>query len=166
MAEQQEERVRVGVGVMILKNNKVLLGIRKGSHGAGEYAFPGGHLEYMESFEECARREVREETGMEIGELEFSLLANIKEYKPKHYVHVGLIAKWVSGEPRVMEPDKCEGWAWYDLDNLPEGVFGPAGLAFEAMRSWEEYYDANQVRELIKCNRENAASPAAEGAKK
>src|SRR5215469_4737907 len=45
---------KVGVGVMILKDGKVLIGKRKGAHGAGEWAWPGGHLEYMESFEDCA----------------------------------------------------------------------------------------------------------------
>jgi 8-oxo-dGTP diphosphatase len=51
---------------MIVKNGSVLLGKRKGSHGEGEYAFPGGHLEYMESFEQCAHRETLEECGVEI----------------------------------------------------------------------------------------------------
>jgi ADP-ribose pyrophosphatase YjhB (NUDIX family) len=40
-------RPKVGVGVMVLKNGKVLIGKRKGAHGAGEWAWPGGHLEYM-----------------------------------------------------------------------------------------------------------------------
>lgn len=62
----QQSQPKVGIGVMILKQGKVLLGMRKGSHGAGELAFPGGHLDYMESFEDCARRETREERGIEI----------------------------------------------------------------------------------------------------
>lgn len=56
----EQQRPKTGVGVMILKNGKVLLGKRKGSHGEGEFAFPGGHLEYMEGFADCARREVLE----------------------------------------------------------------------------------------------------------
>jgi 8-oxo-dGTP diphosphatase len=68
---QQEQRPKVGVGVMIFKDGKVLLGKRKSSHGDGEYAWPGGHMEYMESFEECAKRETMEETGMQIRNVRF-----------------------------------------------------------------------------------------------
>jgi len=94
-------RPKVGVGVMVLKNGKVLIGKRKGAHGAGEWAWPGGHLEYMESFEDCARREVMEETGIEIHNIRFLRLMNLKEYAPKHYVDIGLVAEWLSGEPKV-----------------------------------------------------------------
>ncbi len=61
---KQENKPKVGVGVMILKDGKVLLGKRKGSHGQGEYAFPGGHLEHMESFADCAKREVADTSGL------------------------------------------------------------------------------------------------------
>lgn len=66
-----DQRPLVGIGMMILKEGKVLLGKRKGAHGAGEYAFPGGQLEHPESFEDCARRETREESGIEITNLRF-----------------------------------------------------------------------------------------------
>ncbi|MBU0929712.1 MAG: NUDIX domain-containing protein, partial [Nanoarchaeota archaeon] len=58
--------VRVGVGVYIIKDNKILFGKRKGFHGSGTWCPPGGHLEFNESIEECAIREVMEETGIKI----------------------------------------------------------------------------------------------------
>src|SRR3990167_1693186 len=106
----EDQKPKIGIGIMILKDDKVLLGRRKGSHGAGEYAFPGGHLEYMESFEGCARRETMEECGMEIQNVRFQFLSNLTHYAPKHYVHIGLVADWKSGEPQVREPEKCESW--------------------------------------------------------
>ena len=65
---EQETKPRVGIGIMVFKEGKILLGKRKNSHGSGEYAFPGGHLEYMESYKECALREIAEECGIEVEE--------------------------------------------------------------------------------------------------
>lgn len=136
-----EHKVDVGIGVMIFKDGKVLLGKRKGSHGAGEYAFTGGHLEYMESFEECAKRETLEEAGIVIKNVTFLSLGNISEFAPKHVVGIGVTAEWESGEPTVMEPDKRESWAWYELDRLPEPLFFPAELMIEAYKEGKFYYD-------------------------
>ena len=138
----QINKPKVGVGVMILKNGKVLLGKRKGSHGEGEYAFPGGHLEYMESFENCAKREVKEESDIEIKDITFQFLANVTKYDPKHYVHIGLLAKWQSGQPKVLEPHKLDSWDWYDLDDLPQPIFEMCKLAIDSYQKGEIYYDS------------------------
>lgn len=134
---------RVGVGIMVIKNNLVLLGERLGSHGAGEYAWPGGHLEHLESFADCARREVKEETGMEIQNIKFLRLMNLIEYAPKHYVDIALTAEWQSGEPKVLEPDKCRGWDWYHLDNLPEPLFFTITSTIEAYKTGEVFFDSS-----------------------
>jgi 8-oxo-dGTP diphosphatase len=135
----EPERPKVGIGVMIFKDGKVLLGKRKSALGFGTYAWPGGHLEYMESFEGCARRETTEETGIEIQNVRFLRLLNMKEYAPKHYVDIGLVADWKSGEPRVMEPEKCEGWDWYDLDALPQPLFVETYI--EAYKTGRNFFD-------------------------
>ena len=56
-------RPQVGVGVLITKDDLVLLMKRQNSHGDGTWAPPGGHLEYGETPEECAMRETQEETA-------------------------------------------------------------------------------------------------------
>ncbi len=132
---------KVGMGIMIMRDGKVLMGKRKTSHGVGEYAFPGGHLEYMESFEDCARREVMEEAGIKIKHIRFLHVGNILHYAPKHYVNVVLFAEWESGEAQVLEPDKLEEWQWYDMDNLPSPVFIQTGLAIESYKTGKNYYD-------------------------
>ncbi|MEN9614041.1 MAG: hypothetical protein RLZZ347_348 [Candidatus Parcubacteria bacterium] len=137
-----EQLPKVGVGVMIIKDGKVLLGKRKGSHGVGEYAWPGGHLEYMESFVGCAQRETMEETGMEIQNVRFLRLLNLKQYAPKHYVDIGLVAEWKSGEPKVMEPNKVESWGWYAMDNLPTPLFEPVKTYMEAYKTGRNFFDA------------------------
>ena len=61
-----KKRPKVGIGVLVLKNGKVLMAKRKGAHGNGEFAFPGGHLEFWESIVGCVKRECREEAGIGI----------------------------------------------------------------------------------------------------
>lgn len=139
MIEQQI--TKVGIGVMIFKDGKVLLSKRKGSHGAGEFSFPGGHLEYMEGFADCARRETKEECGVEIENVRFQFLLNLVKYAPKHYVHIGLIADWKSGEPAVLEPDRTESWHWYEPDNLPQPLFEACALSFQSHNSGQMYFD-------------------------
>ncbi len=136
------EQPRVGVGVLVMKEGQVLLGRRKNTHGAGEYASPGGHLEHLESFEACARREVREETGLELGAVEFLRVLNTTQYAPRHYVDVSLVAQWRSGEPRVLEPEKVERWDWYPLGALPGPLFGTLATSFEALRTGRRFWDA------------------------
>lgn len=137
-----EDQTKIGIGVMIFKDGKVLLGKRKNSHGEGSYAWPGGKLEYMESFADCAKRETLEEAGIEIDNIRFLRLMNLKTYAPRHWVDIGLIADWKSGEPCVMEPDKCEGWDWYDLDNLPQPLFDTIETYLQAYNGGQIYFDA------------------------
>lgn len=132
---------QVGVGVMIVKDGTVLLGKRKGAHGAGEYAFPGGHLEYMESFEHCATRETQEECGIEIAQIRFQFLANVTTYAPQHYVHIGLLADWQHGTPEVLEPESSGRWEWHNIDRLPQPLFEMCRLAIESYKTGRNYYD-------------------------
>ena len=94
----------------------------------------------METFEECARRETQEECGIEIEKIRFQFLANVTQYAPKHYVHVGVVADWKSGEPQTREPDKAEEWKWYALDHLPEPLFDIGRLSIESYQTGRNYY--------------------------
>jgi 8-oxo-dGTP diphosphatase len=121
-----DERPRVGVGVIIIKDKKVLLGKRKNAHGNGSWSFPGGHLEFGESFEDCARRETKEETSITIKNVRKGTFTNdFFEREGKHYVTLVMIAEFSSGVARVMEPEKCEQWEWSSWNNLPEPLFLP-----------------------------------------
>lgn len=139
---ESEQKPRVGIGVMIFKVGKVLVGKRIGSHGAGEYCWPGGHLEYMESFADCARREVAEECGIKITNIRFQRLANVTKYAPKHYIDIALSADWLEGEPQLLEPEKFESWGWYSLDNLPQPLFEFCKLTIESLKTGQNYFDS------------------------
>ena len=108
-----KKRPLVGVAVMVIKDNRVLLGKRKNAHGDGTWALPGGHLEFNESIEDCAAREVFEETGIRIKNLRHGPYTNdIFDKEGKHYVTLFVVADFDSGKPVVKEPQKCEIWQW------------------------------------------------------
>lgn len=121
-----ENRPKVGIGVIIIKDNKILLGKRKNAHGEGSWCYPGGHLEFGESWEECSRREVWEEVGIQIKNIRFGTITNdIFENENKHYITISMISNYESGEVKVMEPDKCDKWEWFEWDKLPSPLFLP-----------------------------------------
>lgn len=132
------ERPQVGVGVMLMREGRVLLGRRRGSHGDGSYSWCGGHLELGESIEACAAREVLEESGLVVKKLSFLCLSNIIAYG-KHYVDIQLLAEEIEGEPEEREPHKIGGWAWYPLDALPQPLFRPVELALASYHSGNRY---------------------------
>lgn len=112
-----------GAGVVVLLFNfkgEVLVGKRKGSHGAGTWSLPGGRLEFMESALMRAHIELAEETGIEIPVRDFiqrEWVDNIWEDKDKgqqHWVSLFVQARShrMTPPPRVMEPDKCEEWKY------------------------------------------------------
>jgi 8-oxo-dGTP diphosphatase len=123
---ENHHHVRVGVGVIIVRDGRVLLGERIGSHGAETWALPGGHLRFGESIEGCARREVLEETGVAVNGVRHVAFTNDIFGKERlHYITLFVEAvKW-RGRPVVMEPEKCRRWAWFEWDDLPTPIFLP-----------------------------------------
>lgn len=135
-----EEQARVGVGLLIIKKGKVLWGKRKGSHGEGVYGSVGGHLIYGETAKEAILRELSEECGIKIKNLQFLCVCDFLTYFPKHYLDVGFVAEWESGEPKVLEPHRVESWEWRDLDDIPDEVFPPARGYIEAYKTGKKYF--------------------------
>jgi 8-oxo-dGTP diphosphatase len=126
------------MGILVMRHGRVLLGRRRGSHGSGYYAAPGGHIEFGESFEQAARREVREETGLEIVDLRLLSVGNYlfeREDGERHYIDVDFVCEAAEGEPKLMEPEKCDGWDWYDPDNLPQPLFIVTQRMIESLRA-------------------------------
>ncbi|CAH9051465.1 NADH pyrophosphatase [Pseudoalteromonas holothuriae] len=116
--------VRVGVAVIIVRDGKFLLGERMGAHGSGTWATPGGHLEVGETIEQCAQREVSEETGLVIKKtVKLGFTNDIFEGENKHYVTLFMLAYSDFGIAEVKEPNKCTQWQWCALDNLPSPLF-------------------------------------------
>lgn len=111
----------VGVGVLVVKDDKTLLGKRKNSHGNGLWATPGGHLEFAETIEECAKRELLEETGLIARSVKLGLWTEniIGKNADKHYITIFVTVEDYEGNVELLEPHKCEGWGWFRTNNLP-----------------------------------------------
>lgn len=118
--------VRVGIACFIWKNDKFLMMQRQGSHGTGSWSIPGGHLEIGENWEDCAKRETLEETGMHIQNTQLLAVTNdIFAAENKHYVTIWLNADWLDGEPAILEPNKCMALEWRTFQSLPSPLFEP-----------------------------------------
>ena len=98
----KNETIRIGVGAVVFRGEEVLLVKRGKPPFEGQWSIPGGGLEFSERLEDAVRREVREETGIEIT---VSGLIGVFEALPyeigqlTHTVMVDYYAEWVSGEP-------------------------------------------------------------------
>lgn len=114
-----------------------LVGVRKGAHGAGKYALPGGHLELGESWADCLVREVAEETALTVENLKLVSVTNDAQLdgrKELHYVTIVMTATIAPGSRALqnLEPHKCAGWRWMPWTELaarvredPDSLFEP-----------------------------------------
>lgn len=125
--------VGVGVGVIVLREGKVLLGRRLGAHGAGSWAGPGGKLEFGESVEACARRELLEETGLELGPVSAGPWSNdVFPDLGQQHVTLFVVARATRGTPVNREPHKCEGWQWFAWNDWPSPLFAPVATLLQS----------------------------------
>jgi 8-oxo-dGTP diphosphatase len=127
---------RVGVGVIILRNNRILLIRRKNVHGAGSWSTPGGHLDYGETPEQCAIRETKEEVGLELTDIHFVALTN--DFFPaetKHYITVWVAGRCDSSEPRIAAAYEVAEFDWFDWDGLPQPLF----VSFDNLLNHQSY---------------------------
>ncbi|KAK0731993.1 NUDIX hydrolase domain-like protein [Lasiosphaeris hirsuta] len=123
----QDPVVRVGVAAVVTDaEGKVVMGIRKGSHGLGHWQFPGGHLEFGEDPLVCAERETLEETGLVVHADKVVAVTNdVFTADSKHYITLFVSCRRVDDaqQPETLEPEKCEGWHWRSWDEV-RGLLG------------------------------------------
>jgi 8-oxo-dGTP diphosphatase len=117
--------IGVSAGAMIF-NEKGELFLSKRSQNAknekGHWETPGGSVDFGETLEDAAKREIKEEYGVDIEILEQWPAGNhIIPKENQHWVATTFLAKFKEGqEPKIMEPDKCDALGWFSLDNLPQ----------------------------------------------
>ena len=123
------KNARVGVSIILInKNFEVLIGKRKGSHGEGMWAVPGGKLDPGETYKECCDRELMEEIGINFREYKkegfsedfFDKNGEVEQYTTLYFSVKSID---INIEIQNLEPNKCEGWEWIHIENLPENLF-------------------------------------------
>ncbi len=118
--------IMAGAGVIIInEKDEILLGRRTDN---GWWDYPAGSMELGESFEECARREVLEETGLKCGKLEFLMdlsgSDSFYEYPNGDQVYLAgilYICRDYTGELKVQKEEVFEQ-DFFQIDHLPEGT--------------------------------------------
>lgn len=117
--------IQVGAGVYVLDGQRVLLQQRKDN---GFWGAPGGAMELGESFEETARRELREEMGLEVGPLHLLSVFSGSEFyhvypggNRVYFVSARFVAQEVLGDIQP-DPAEVQGYQFFDLDHLPHNL--------------------------------------------
>lgn len=112
------------IGVCIIVRDikkRILLGKRLNSYKAGSWGFPGGRVELGEHIEEAARRELKEETGLKSQKLKYLgvVMDNQGSYD---FIHLVFLCDKYLGSPKLIEPDKCEEWIWFNKGEIPKNT--------------------------------------------
>jgi 8-oxo-dGTP diphosphatase len=138
------QRPTVGVQAAVFRGSDVLLQQRANVFGAGTWGLPGGHLEFGESFEDAAARELAEECGLKAVELR-TVLPHNTPYEQTHYVQIAVeVLDW-HGEPEIREPDRCTGLRFFPLSHLPQPLFEPSVHILDYLRG-RSHADTTQHR--------------------
>ena len=96
-------------------------------------------MESGETLEECARREAKEELGVEVGGLRYLCLSNIIAYG-KHYVDIEFVGDIGSQEPHLVEPEGFSESGWFPIDHLPQPLFHAVWYALDSLKTGTNYY--------------------------
>jgi mutator protein MutT len=116
--------IGVGAGAIIVDKQGRLFLARRGAKAKNErglWEFPGGSVEFGETLAETLRREMREEFGVEIavGEL-LDVVDHILKEEGQHWISPTFLCTITSGEPRIMEPEKCAEIGWFRTNEIPK----------------------------------------------
>jgi 8-oxo-dGTP diphosphatase len=120
---EPETKGKLPIGVSILlvnRDGRVALGWRPENIAAGGFlSTPGGRIEENEHLEETAARELKEETGVHLLPSMFKILGFKEHFRFTGHYFMVYVAAYYDGPLERKEPDKCLGWEWWKLTDIP-----------------------------------------------
>jgi ADP-ribose pyrophosphatase YjhB (NUDIX family) len=134
------------VHLLLVRNGEVLL-LRRYNTGYedGNYSVPAGHLDGNEPVSTAMAREAREEVGLIIDPAALEVVhvmhrqaSNAADPTNERVDFYLTVRNW-TGEPRIMEPDKCDELSWHPLERLPLNTIPYIRAAFDSFLSGEYY---------------------------
>lgn len=136
------KRPILGIGALIFKGKRILLAQRGKQPLMGWWSLPGGVLETGESLMDGIRREVREETGLEVKPLEIAtvferIIADVQGRAEYHYVLIDYVCRVTGGEARPASDVSALAWVTEDElagYQLTEGTLPVIREAFRKRR--------------------------------
>ena len=132
--------IGVGFGIILIQDGKVLLGKRNKDpekadsklKGGGTWTLPGGKMDFGETPEAGICRELREETGIVIGESEVKLVSVGNDTVPGvQFITLGFVAEVHGKKPKALEPEEITEWDWFDFSSLPAPLYKPSQKVIE-----------------------------------
>lgn len=135
---QGKDYIGVGCGAFIINDKgELLLQLRNKAPEKEYWSIPGGRVELFETFEEAVKREVKEETGVEVEIISLlGICDHIIKNEERHWVSPSYLCKIVEGEPQILEPTKLLDMKWFSLDKLPEKI---TITTKDAIRNYKKY---------------------------
>lgn len=133
----------VSVHIVFRRGQSVLMVRRRGTGFCdGMYSVPAGHVMRAESILEAAAREAREEVGLEVSPSTLVVTGTMYRRSTEARIDFFIEAGRWAGEPRNLEPDKCDEVAWFPSGRLPHGTipYVRRALTNAARVPWFEEY--------------------------